>query len=404
MKLHDCIVVGGGPAGSTVGSLLAKDGHDVLILERAVFPRFHVGESLLPSELPIFEKLGFDVSKIPSLRKQGADFLDERTEKYGRFDFSEGLEGTRSHSFQVERALFDEALLMRSAELGAEVQQGTQVLGVDIAEDFVTVRTEDGVHQARYLIDATGRDRLLANQHRTYERVEGLGLAAVWGHYDGIPAVPREELEKTGNITVLLLDRGWGWAIPLVGGRLSVGFVSAEKGVVSHAWFEEECAASPFLQRVTKGATRTPLKMVGDFSYKNTAPYGPRWACVGDANGFLDPVFSSGVALAMAGAEKAVEVLSPALTEKREREAALMEPMEAYMEHAYAVFTAVLQSFYQTNLVDNLFFYDDPDLNLRAGLISILAGDVWRDDNDFQKMILRRSAKRFQRKARPQEA
>lgn len=404
MKVHDCIVVGGGPAGSTAGSLLAKNGHDVLVLERAVFPRFHVGESLLPSELPIFEKLGIDISGVPSLYKQGADFLDERTGKCGRFDFAEGLEGTRTHSFQVERALFDDALLKHSAKLGAKVQHGTQVLDVDIAEDFVSVRTENGVHHARYLIDATGRDRLLAKQHRTYKRVEGLGLAAVWGHFDGIPDKSRIELEKTGNIIVLMLERGWGWAIPLIGGRLSMGFVSAEKGVVSHAWFEEEFAASPFLQRITRGATRTPLKMIGDFSYKNTAPHGPRWVCVGDANGFLDPVFSSGVALAMAGAEKAVEVLSPALTEKREHEAALMAPMEAHMEHGYAVFNAVLQSFYQTNLVDNLFFYDDPDLNLRAGLISILAGDVWRDDNDFQKMILRRSEKRFQRKARAQEA
>lgn len=403
MKLHDCIIVGGGPAGSTVGSLLAKDGHDVLILERAVFPRFHVGESLLPSELPIFEKLGFDVSKIPSLRKQGADFLDERTDKWGRFGFDQGLEGTRSHAFQVERAPFDEALLKRSEELGAEVRQGTKVLDVEVKDDFVCVRTDSGEHHARYLVDATGRDRLLSKQNSTYERVEGLGLAAVWGHFDGIPEESRLELEETGNVIVLMIEQGWGWVIPLVGGRISTGFVSADKGIVSHDWFEQNVAASPFLQKITKGATRTPLRMAGDFSYKNTAPHGPRWACVGDANGFLDPVFSSGVALAMAGADKLAEILSPALSEKQEPDPALMVPLQAHMERGYAVFMAVLQSFYHTNLVDNLFFYDDPDLNLRAGLISILAGDVWRDDNDFQKMILRRSAKRFQRRVR-QEA
>jgi flavin-dependent dehydrogenase len=405
MKLHDCIVVGGGPAGSTVGSLLAKDGHDVLVLERAVFPRFHVGESLLPSELPIFEKLGFDVSEIPSLHKHGADFLDERTGKCGRFAFAQGLEGTPSYSFQVERAVFDEALLKRSMELGAEIRQGTRVLDVDVGADFVTVRTEDGEHRARFLVDATGRDRLLSKQHATYERVEDLGLAAVWGHFEGILPSERVELEKTGNIIILMIDGGWGWVIPLVGGRISTGFVSAEKGVVSHDWFEENFAGSPFLQKITQGATRTPLKMAGDFSYKNTAPHGPRWACVGDANGFLDPVFSSGVALAMAGADKLVELLSPALTENREDDTALMVPMQAHMEDAYAVFKAVVQSFYHTNLVDNLFFYDDPDVNLRAGLISILAGDVWRDDNDFQKMILRRNAKRYRRKAQaPQVA
>ena len=145
--------------------------------------------------------------------------------------------------------------------------------------------------------------------------------------------------------------------------------------------------------------------MAGDYSYKNTAPHGPRWACVGDAGGFLDPVFSSGVTLAMAGAEKLAELLSPALTAKRESAPSLMAPMKAHMDHAYAVFNAVLRSFYHTKLVDNLFFYGDPDLKLRAGLISILAGDVWRDDNDFQKMILRRSEKRYRHRVRaPQVA
>lgn len=398
MKLHDCIVIGGGPAGSTTGSLLAKDGHDVLVFEREVFPRFHVGESLLPAELPIFEKLGVDVGGgIPALHKQGADFLDERTGKFGRFAFAEGLEGTRSYSFQVERALFDDMLLKRSAELGADVRQDTHVLGVEIHEDFVSVRTKDGEHRARYLVDATGRDRLMSKKNASHERVEGLGLAAVWGHFDGIHEDVRTTLEETGNITVLLVERGWGWVIPLSGGRLSVGFVSADKGVVSHDWYEAEFAASPFLQKITNGATRTELKMVGDYSYKNPAPHGPRWACVGDAGGFLDPVFSSGVALAMAGAEKLSKLLSGALNESREQDPTLMKPFEEHMAHGYAVFMAVLQSFYHTNLVDNLFFYDDPDPNLRAGLISILAGDVWRDDNDFQKMILRRSEKRFRR-------
>ncbi|MFK7999434.1 MAG: NAD(P)/FAD-dependent oxidoreductase [Polyangiales bacterium] len=397
MKLHDCIVVGGGPAGSTVGSLLAKDGHDVLVLEADVFPRFHIGESLLPSELPIFEKLGFEMSGMSSVFKEGADFLDERSGKCARFAFAEGLEGTRPHSYQVERAVFDEALLNHCAGLGAQVQQDTKVVDIDIQKDFVCVRTADADHRARYVVDATGRDRVLSKQHKSYERLQGLGLAAVWAHFDGMPAKPREELEKTGNIIVLMLESGWGWVIPLNGGRVSIGFVSAEKGVVSHDWFEEVFAASPFLQRITKGAPRSPLQMVGDYSYKNTSPHGPRWACVGDANGFLDPVFSSGVALAMAGAEKLAELLSPALAEKREDDAALMAPMQAHMDHAYGVFNAVLQSFYHTNLVDNLFFYDDPDMNLRAGLISILAGDVWRDDNDFQKMILRRNEKRLRR-------
>ncbi len=388
---YDVLIAGGGPGGTTAAALLADAGHSVLLLEREHFPRFHIGESLIPSELPIFAKLGLDPRAIGAIYKQGADFIDEEKGEFARFPFAEGMDGTHGHAWQVERATFDHELMHIARAKGADCREGVKVDSVDPDDEGVTVHAGGEVFRARYFIDATGRDRLMCKQERSYERIDGFGLAAIWARYEDLQPEAVAELAETGNVTVLMVPRGWGWAIPLPGGRLGVGFVSAEKGVVSEEWFEERHAASPFLQRITEGATRAPFGKAGDYSYKNTRPHGPRWGCIGDAAGFLDPVFSSGVALAMSGADTLVELLSPALREDREAEPELLAPLQAHMAKAYEIFSAVIRSFYHTNMVDNLFFYDDPDPKLRAGLISVLAGDLWRDDNPFVKLLLRSS-------------
>lgn len=389
---RDVIIVGGGPAGSTAGALLASEGLDVLVLEREKFPRFHIGESLLPIDLPVFDRLGFSPKGLPAVYKSGADFINERTSEFGRFAFSEGLSGTPLHAWQVERSVFDLGLLERARSLGAEVREETRVTDVRILEDGVEVDSsgaKSGTESARFVIDATGRDRILARKQKTYERIGDLGYAAVYAHFDDLSEAADAELRETGNILIFMLEKGWAWGIPLAGRRLSVGFVSAQKGVVSTEYFEAQYAASPMLQRLTRGASRSELSVVGDNSYRNTTPVGSRYGCIGDANFFLDPVFSSGVTFAICGAERLVDLLVPALAEGREDEDDLLAPLAADMRHAYDVFGALLHRFYNTNLVANLFFYEDPDRDLRSGLISILAGDVWRKDNPFQNMLLR---------------
>lgn len=396
---YDVIVIGAGPAGSTTAGLLAKEGHRVVVLEQATFPRFKIGESLLPAELPVFEALGFE----PEGRfayKAGADFLDERTGKFARYDFCDALSGTRPHAYQVDRARFDVELARCAERHGAELRFATKVARVETDEREARVCLQDDTTlRARYVVDATGRERLLCRQHKSFERIDGFGVAAVWAHFDDLSAEGERELhvDGKGNITVLMIDKGWGWVIPLGNGRLSVGFVSAERGVVSEAWWEERYAQSPKLQRVTTGAKRSPLQVLGDYSFKNTLPAGIRWGCVGDARAFLDPVFSSGVAFAMDGAFHASKVLSPALVEGREADPTLLAPLADKMNHAYRVFSALIHSFYHTRIIDNMFFYDDPDPELRSGLISVLAGDVWREDNKFQNMILR-SERRMERR------
>ena len=170
------------------------------------------------------------------------------------------------------------------------------------------------------------------------------------------------------------------------GGRLSVGLVKW-RGKLDEAVLDAALAASPLIQRLTAGARRGPTRTIANWSYKNTRSYGPRWACIGDAAAFLDPVFSSGVSLAMLGAEKAVDLLLPALTGGTEADPQLMAPWSTYMQPAYDTFEQLIRRFYHTKLVPHLFFAAEPDPALRRGLISVLAGDVWRRDNPFQTML-----------------
>jgi len=388
---YDVLIAGGGPGGTTAAALLADAGHRVLLLEREHFPRFHIGESLLPAELGLFEKLGFDAEQLPAVFKKGADFIDEATGDFARYPFDEGMEGTGPHAWQVERAPFDTRLMAIAREKGADCREGVKVDSVEVSDGQVVAHVGDQTFRARYFIDATGRDRLMCKQEKSYERVDGFGLAAIWTRYEGLKQEAIDELLETGNITVLMVPKGWGWVIPLAGGQLSVGFVSAEKGVVTEEWYRERFEASPMLQRLTEGATEGPLEKAGDYSYRNGRPHGQRWGCIGDAAGFLDPVFSSGVALAMESADRLTDLLSPALNAGTEDDPELLAPLKEHMDHAYEVFGAVIHSFYHTNMVKNLFFYDDPDQELRSGLITVLAGDLWRDDNPFVKLIMKSS-------------
>ncbi|MES1208641.1 MAG: NAD(P)/FAD-dependent oxidoreductase [Pseudomonadota bacterium] len=397
IERHDVIIVGGGPAGSTAANLLAHAGYRVAVLEKEVFPRFHIGESLLPIDLPIFERLGVTLDGGAFLRKDGAEFINEQTGQTATFLFAEALDGTPKSAYQVERARFDHVLLLQAKARGADVREGIKVESIEATPDGVTVRAvavaddvpggQPRIHQARFLIDATGQDAFLGRTNRTVEPLKGFGRAAVFRHYEGLAPDIAAELAETGNIKVLMIPDGWSWLIPLSGARLSVGVVSRETGITP-ALLDRLLESSPIVQRLTAGARPTEPRIIRNFSYRNVRAYGARWAAAGDASCFLDPVFSSGVSLAMLSAESVADILTVALAEGREADPALMNAHAAHMERGYRTFAGLIHRFYNAGLVAKLFFADSRGQDLRAGITSVLAGDLWRDENPFQKILL----------------
>lgn len=392
-RTRDVIVLGGGPAGSTTAALLAERGIDVLLLEKERFPRFHIGESLLPIDLPIFARLGIELDEGRFVRKAGAEFLDEHDGRFAEYLFADGLPGTPGHAYQVERAKFDHALLERARALGAEIREGECVLDVQTDQDRAVVTASGGAHAARFVVDATGQDAFFARRAHTVEPIRGLGIAAVFAHYDGVDDALWQRWMLTGNIKILILHEpggaifGWSWLIPIRERRVSFGVVTNKRGV-SPELLDEVAASSPFVTQLSRGATRTTPRIIRNFSYKNVSPRGVRWATVGDSCAFLDPVFSSGVSLAMTGAVELAPLVETALRDHTEADPLATAEMEPRMRRAYDSFSTLIWSFYNTRIVDHVFFCEDPEPEMRAGLITLLASDVWREDNRFQNGLL----------------
>ena len=341
----------------------------------------------MPCDLPIFDRLGFSPSRAGYLRKAGAEFFDESTGEFTEFSFGDALDGRLDHAYQVERARFDHELAELAGAAGAELRFGVRASGVEIGADGVVVKAEGGSERARFLIDATGQDALLGHKRRSLEPIRGFGVLAAYTHFSDLDPGARAELEATGNIKILVRDGGWAWVIPLAGGRLSFGVVTRKRGA-GPSLVDEALAESPLMQRLTRGATRGDARLTRNFAYVNRESHGARYACVGDAAGLLDPVFSSGVSLAMLGAEAVADVLAPALDEGREAAPALLEAAAAKNHAAYESFGSLIHRFYHTHLVRHFFFHPKPEAQLRAGLISLLAGDSGRADNSFEAPML----------------
>ena len=388
--LWDVIVVGGGPAGSTLAALVSAAGHRVLVLDKEPFPRFHIGESLLPLCLPVLQRLGVEPDPQSWVYKRGAQFVCEASSRQRAFDFADALPGPPRHAWQVERAAFDLQLSARARECGTEVRHDVKVAGVELGPDGVEVRgREGGVRlRARYLVDASGQNRLLARHHQSAEPILHFGRTAAFIHHDGLGPAAIEEIGEGNDIRIMISEHGWGWLIPLAGGRLSVGLVCREGQVAARA-LESFVAESPIIGRWTRGCSASEVRLERNFSYVNRRPHGQRFVCVGDAACFLDPVFSSGVSLAMVGAQSAADRLSSALSDGTEDDPALMAPHQAHMEQGYHAFSSMIDRFYNTRFVEHFIFGPQADGAFQREIVSVLAGDVWRTDSRFQDMLTR---------------
>lgn len=383
----DVIVAGAGPAGGASAAYLARAGHRVLVLEKDHFPRFHIGESLLPASTPILKELGVEMSDDVFLFKRGAQFVCERTGRLQAFSFQEAMPGPPRSAFQVERAGFDAAILDRARLYGADVRHGVRVESVEIDDDEVRVKTSEGLERARYFIDATGQDRFLARKQRTVKPYRHFGRAAVFTHFVDVTDEGWALVGEGNDIRIMMVDDGWAWVIPLAGQRLSIGRVLRGQGI-SKELLDDYLASSPLISKMIAGAKRLETRILGNYSFKNAAPSGKRYACVGDSSCFIDPVFSSGVTLALTSAKEATTLLTKALEEGREADPDLMKPIHEATALGYETFAALVHRFYNTKIVDNLIFGAPADGELRPSVVSVLGGDVFRPDNPFRDMLL----------------
>lgn len=388
--LWDVAIVGAGPAGSAAAAFLASAGHRVIVLERERFPRFHIGESLLPLGVLALQHLGIDLSEADyALRKSGAIVLCESTGSSHRISFRDTLPGLPDHAYQVVRSDFDHALAVHAQELGATMRFGEQVRSCTERSDDVLLEGTTGSVRARYAIDATGLTGLLARSRRERCRLVGLGKCASFAHYTSVQKGALHESFPGGEIALLLVpDAGWAWAIPLPGDRVSVGLVHPEGQ--PHGTPEHELRTlveeSPFLQRLLEDATPpSNVHRCTDYSYVNRVSTTDRTVCLADAHSFLDPVFSTGVSLALHSAHLLSQAMAPPVGAD---ESLRLEKYFEAVGHGYRVFEKLLERFYRPGWAHTTFFHEPKPRGMMIELNTILAGDVWRTDNAWQNQLL----------------
>ncbi len=392
----DVAVIGGGPAGSTAAALLARRGHKVVALEKAHHPRFHIGESLLPMNLPIFERLGvLDQVRALGVFKRGADFEAGNERGYNTFAFARALGDSPPHAYQVWRQDFDKMLFEHARRCGADMREGHEVLRVEQSgsrESRLEVQTEGRTFQlqARYVIDASGRDAFLSSKRKQRRKNDLHQSAAIFAHFRG---AERRAGEDAGNISIYSFEHGWMWMIPLPGDVMSVGavcrpdYLKQRRGRTLE-FLLETLKRSPALWRRLEHAELigNDVHVTGNYSYDSIRMGGPGWVLVGDAFAFLDPVFSSGVYLAMSGAEQAVDVVDTALREPA-REAALLRKLEKRQRAGMARFSFFIYRF-NGPVMQQLFRSPRNTWQMEQGMISMLAGDLF----DTPKVLRRLSA------------
>jgi flavin-dependent dehydrogenase len=382
----DALVIGGGPGGSTAASFMALAGKKVLLLEKEVFPRFHIGESLLPYNMRIFNELGV----IPALeaagfpRKFGATFELGDGSKSAAFIFRDGIFTKEIQAFQVERAIFDHILLKNTRRLGVDAREGWSVRRTQTNRTGATLEAVDpsgkpATFTGSYLVDASGRGNLTGNQDGLRVMHPRHKKLALFGHFHDVEMGTGE---RRGDTLITRLSNKWFWFIPVSSVKTSVGCVlDAEeygrwKGTQEELFRRLIQSSPPASARMKNAQIVEPLQTTADFSYHNRRLIGERTIRVGDAAGFLDPIFSSGVFMAMLSGRLGAHAILESMSN-----GGSTRPLKRYEKkffRALKFYWEMIEGFYTTPFMEVLMEPRDK-WDLPSAVNAALAGELYGD-------------------------
>jgi flavin-dependent dehydrogenase len=364
---------------------LARQGRRVVLLEKAHHPRFHIGESLLPANVPLLEALGVrrQVEAI-GMPKWGIEFVSPQHAGPSFFEFADAWDKTMPYAWQVRRDAFDEILFRHAGAQGVRTLEGCRVRRVAFDADGADVEAtlDDGATRhwrARFVVDATGRDTLLAHQFEWKRRNEQHNSAALYGHFQG---AKRLEGKREGNISIFWFRHGWFWFIPLADGSTSIGAVcwphylkTRDKPLKD--FFFDTIALAPELAARLEGATLLGDRVwaTGNYAYGSERATGERFLLAGDAYAFIDPVFSSGVYLAMRNAFAGAETVGTCL-DRPAQAAAARRAYERHVRHGPRAFSWFIYRMTSPTM-RHLFMNPANPMRTKEAVLSLLAGDIY---------------------------
>jgi flavin-dependent dehydrogenase len=393
----DVLVVGGGPAGSTVAALLADRGDKVLVVEKDRHPRFHIGESLLPLNVPMFEALGVkdEIEQI-GMPKFGVEFVSPWHDTTTHLDFAQAWDKRMFYSYEVRRSEFDHILLKNAATKGATVIEGCRISQVEFPSEGGVIATGEDSHgrerrfTAKFLVDASGRDTLLASRLAIKQRNRRHASAAVFAHFTGARRLPGK---AAGNISIFWFDHGWFWFIPLADGTTSIGavcppeFMKQRKSDVT-SFLHSLIAQCPALaERLVDAQMTGPATATGNYSYRASQMSGQNFIMLGDAYAFVDPVFSTGVYLAMKSAFLGADVVSASLHRSAAEAKRELRRFETEMNAAIARFSWYIYRV-NTPAMRDLFMAPRNVFRMQEAMLSLLSGDVFGESPIRSRLLL----------------